>query len=52
MDSIIYKVIFIAHEQFENRNLTLSFKNFDTQKPITIPPNIIVQLKNLSEVLS
>ncbi len=48
MDSIIYKVIFKAIEQFENRNLTLSFKDLNVENPITIPANLILELKNLS----
>ena len=48
MDSIIYKVIFKAIEQFENRNLTLSFKDLNIENPITIPAKLILELKNLS----
>lgn len=48
MDSIIYKVIFKAFEQPENRNLTLSFKDFNVKNPITIPAKLILELKNLS----
>lgn len=49
MDSIIYKVIFKAFEQFENKNLTLSFKDLGAKNPITIPAKFILELKNLSE---
>jgi hypothetical protein len=49
MDLIIYKVIFRAHERLENENLTLSFKNLDAEKPISVPTNFISELKNLSE---
>lgn len=49
MDSFIYKVIFRAHEQFENKNLVLSFKNVDFEKPISIPAKFILDLKKLSE---
>ena len=48
MDSIIYKVIFKAFEQLENRNLTLSFKDLNVKNPITIPAKLILELKNLS----
>ena len=48
MDSIIYKVIFKAIEQFENRNLTLSFKDLNVKNPIPIPANLILELRNLS----
>ena len=48
MDSIIYKVIFKAIEQFENKNLTLSFKNISFNNPITIPTRFIDELKRLS----
>ena len=49
MDSIIYQVIFKAIQQFENRNLTLNFKNLIFEKPITIPYKLIPKLKDLSE---
>jgi len=49
MDSIIYKVIFRAHAQFENKNLTLSFKNLEFEKLISIPGKFIFELKKLSE---
>ncbi|MFX1569785.1 MAG: hypothetical protein ACFFCV_15630 [Promethearchaeota archaeon] len=49
MDSIIYKVIFRAHEQFEHKNLTLSFKSLEFKKPISIS-KFILELKNLSEI--
>ncbi len=49
MDSIIYKVIFKAIEQFENKNLTLSFKDLGAKNPITVPAKFILELKNLSE---
>ena len=49
MDSVIYKVIFKAIEQFENKNLTLSFKDLGAKNPITIPAKFILELKNLSE---
>ncbi len=49
MDSIIYKVIFTAHEQFEHKNLTLSFKNLEFKKPLSIPAKFILELKKLSE---
>ncbi|MFX1455404.1 MAG: hypothetical protein ACFFDB_08515 [Promethearchaeota archaeon] len=48
MDSIIYKVIFKAFEQFENKNLTLSFKDLNLKNPITIPTRLILELKNLN----
>ena len=49
MDSIIYKVIFKAIHQFENKNLTLNFKNLILEKPITLPHKLIPKLKDLSE---
>ena len=49
MDSIIYKVIFKAIQQFENKNLTLNFRNLTFEKPITIPSTLILKLKNLSD---
>ena len=49
MDSIIYKVIFKAIEQIENKNLALSFKDLGAKNPITIPAKFILELKNLSE---
>ena len=49
MDSIIYKVIFKAIEQIENKNLSLSFKDLSAKNPITIPAKFILELKNLSE---
>ncbi|MFW9824974.1 MAG: hypothetical protein ACFFE4_18680 [Candidatus Thorarchaeota archaeon] len=48
MDSIIYKVIFKAFEQLENKNLTLSFKDLNLENPIPIPAKLIIQLKNLN----
>jgi hypothetical protein len=48
MDSIIYKVIFKAFEQLENKNLTLSFKDLNLENPIPIPATLITQLKNLN----
>ena len=48
MDSIIYKFIFKTIEQFENKNLTLSFKDLNVENPITIPAKLILELKNLS----
>ena len=49
MDSIIYKVIFKAIHQFENKNLTLNFKNLIFEKPITLLHKLIPKLKDLSE---
>ena len=49
MASIIYKVIFRAHEQFEHKNLTLSFKRLEFKKPISIPAKFTLELKKLSE---
>ncbi|MFX1389698.1 MAG: hypothetical protein ACFE9Z_06510 [Promethearchaeota archaeon] len=49
MSSIIYKVIFKAIEQFENKNLTLSFRRLKLDRPIQIPRNCISKLKNISE---
>ncbi|MFX0028972.1 MAG: hypothetical protein ACFE8B_07170 [Candidatus Hermodarchaeota archaeon] len=36
MDSIIYKVIFKAISQFDNKNLDLIFRNLTFEKPLTI----------------
>jgi len=49
MDSIIYKVIFKAIEELENKNLTLSFKNINFNNPITVPTRFIDALKRLSD---
>jgi len=49
MDSIIFKVIFRAQEQFENKNLTLSFKHLAFENPLSIPVTSILELKKLSE---
>lgn len=49
MDSVVYKVIFKAHEQLENKNLTLSFRSLDFEKPIIVNPKFIFDLKTLSE---
>jgi hypothetical protein len=49
MDSIIYKVIFRAQNELENKNLILSFKNLEFEKPISIPARFILELKKLSE---
>ncbi|MFX1312520.1 MAG: hypothetical protein ACFFHD_07885 [Promethearchaeota archaeon] len=45
----IYKVIFKAFEQSESKNITLSFRNISSEKPILIPAKIILELKKLSE---
>ncbi len=49
MNSIIFKVIFRAQEQFENKNLTLSFKNLNFKNPLSISANSISKLKELNE---
>jgi hypothetical protein len=49
MNTIIYKVIFRAHEQFENKNLTLSFQNLEFEKPVSIPAKFILELKKITE---
>ena len=49
MNSVIYKVIFRAHQQFKNKNLTLSFKNLEFEKPISISAIFILELKKISE---
>ncbi len=49
MDSIIYKVIFRAHEQLEHKNISLSFKSLEFKKPISIPAKFTLELKKLSE---
>ena len=45
----IFKVLFKAFEYFENKNMSLSFKNINSKNPIIIPKEILVDLKNLSE---
>jgi len=49
MNSVIYKVIFRTPQQFEPKNLTLSFKNLEFEKPISIPGKFIFELKKISE---
>jgi len=49
MDLVIFKVVFRAFEQFEKKNLSLSFKNIDSKKPIEISSELISNLRNLSE---
>ncbi|MFX1328671.1 MAG: hypothetical protein ACFE91_11135 [Promethearchaeota archaeon] len=49
MDFIVYRVIFRAQEQLEIKNLTLSFRNLDFEKPIIVHPKFISDLKTLSE---
>ncbi len=49
MNSLIYKVIFKAIEEVENKNLSLSFKNIVFKRPISIPPKYIIKLKKLGE---
>ncbi|MFX0144695.1 MAG: hypothetical protein ACFE9C_11500 [Candidatus Hodarchaeota archaeon] len=63
MNSVIYKVIFRAIEQFENKNLTLSFRNIEFEKPISPPANFskvkktsekshqIINFQNIEEVI-
>ncbi|MFX0006667.1 MAG: hypothetical protein ACFFA7_15720 [Promethearchaeota archaeon] len=63
MNSVIYKVIFRALEQFENRNLTLSFKNLEFSTPISLPNKFrefremsvntdhVMSFQNIEEVL-
>lgn len=49
MDLVTFKVIFRAFEQFEKKNLSLSFLNIISEKRIEIPNNLILKLKHLSE---
>ena len=49
MDSIIFKVIFKARERSAEKNLTLSFKDLNTENPIVVPANSIQRLISLSE---
>lgn len=49
MDSIVYKVIFKALQQFENKNLTLNFRDLNFEKPLTIPSELILKLKDRSD---
>ncbi len=63
MNPVIYKVIFRALEQFENRNLTLSFKNLEFNNPISLPNRFrefrdtsgsighVMNFQNIEEVL-
>jgi hypothetical protein len=63
MKPVIYKVIFRALAQFENRNLTLSFKNLEFGTPISLPnkfrefrdksvnSNHVMSFQNIEEVL-
>ncbi len=51
MNSVIYKVIFSALEQFENKNLTLSFINLELDKPLSLP-NKFREFKNTSEKIN
>ena len=49
MDLVTFKVIFRAFEQFEKKNLSLSFQNIISKKPIEIPRDLILKLRHLSE---
>jgi hypothetical protein len=49
MNSIIYKVIFRALEQFESKNLTLSFRSLKLEKPISLPAKFFEDLEKKSE---
>jgi len=49
MDLVTFKVIFRAFEQFEQKNLTLSFLNIISEKRIEIPSNLLLNIKRLSE---
>ena len=49
MDLVIFKVIFRAFEQYESKNLSLSFRNIILEKPIAIPSEVIFELKKLSD---
>ncbi|MFX0022826.1 MAG: hypothetical protein ACFE9S_10905 [Candidatus Hermodarchaeota archaeon] len=63
MNPIIYKVIFRALEQFENKNLTLSFRNLEFNKPLALPKQFrefrdtseqyehVMNFQNIEEVL-
>ena len=63
MNPIIYKVIFRALEQFENKNLTLSFRNLEFNNPLTLPKQFrefretseqyehVMSFQNIEEVL-
>jgi len=52
MNSVIYKVIFRALEQFENNNLTLSFRNLELEKPVSLPAKFFLELKKTSEKIN
>jgi hypothetical protein len=49
MDLVIFKVVFKAFEQYESKNLTLSFKNIILDKPILVSSESIHNLEILSE---
>jgi len=51
MNSVIFKVIFRALEQFENKNLTLSFRNLEFEKPISVPAKFS-EFKKVNEKIS
>ncbi|MFX0039047.1 MAG: hypothetical protein ACFFCY_07335 [Promethearchaeota archaeon] len=62
MNSVIYKVIFRAIEQFENKNLSLSFRNLELEIPVSPPSfskfrktsekiNQIINVQNIEEVI-
>ncbi len=50
MDLGTFKVIFSALEEFEQKNLSLSFLNIISEKRIKIPSNLLLNLKHLSEI--
>jgi len=49
MESIIYKVIFKAIQQSENKNLTLNFRNVNLENPLIIPSKLLPKLIDLSD---
>jgi hypothetical protein len=47
MSSAIFKVLFEGYEGYENESITLSFKSLILNKYITVPTDILFDLKNL-----
>jgi hypothetical protein len=49
MSPINYKVILKGSKREDEKGLSLTFRSLDSKKPISIPPQIILELKKLSE---
>ena len=52
MNPVIYKVIFKGNNDYDYKQLVLTFKGLNIDKPIKIPTNFILDLKKLSESAS